>query len=57
VDLGGDGLLTGLAISRVFAGLRSTCDAAGIPREGRESLGERMRWPAEYFGVKNDEPK
>lgn len=57
MDLGGNGLPTGLAIARVFAGLRPACDAAGIPREGRESLGDRMPWPEFYFGVKNDKSK
>jgi hypothetical protein len=57
VDLGGAGLPTGAAISRVFGSLRSACDAAGFPPEGRESLGERMPWPEKYFGVKNDQSK
>lgn len=52
-DLGGATLPASRDIYRLFGGLRAACDAAGIPREGRESLGERMPWPNKYFGVKN----
>jgi Homing endonuclease associated repeat len=56
-DLGAAGIPTVGAISRLFGSLRSGYDAAGIPQEGRESLGERMPWPEDYFGVKSDDSK